>query len=247
MFTELVILTTIGKLLQTIREKERTMLKIDDIKCPPIIGEIYLVPCFVSENKIYPIINHLHSDKENGQAEQHYHIDFRFECLDKTKEIAANITSRVYPYKIEFKNKKIEYVKMKCRLADQLGSTPVHMIKHSKLKHKCIHKGKCPHRGYDLSQVKAINGKIKCPLHGLEFDENNHQLLNDQRLSYIRIQVPMMLQQLGTDFEFDGMKEQLEKWLNIAKEEYSIWYKIILEDERIRIEYNKFLKKLFNE
>ncbi len=222
------------------------MLKIDEIKETPIIGEIYLVPCFVLGNKIYPVINHLHNDKENGQSEQHYHVDFRFECVDNATEIGTNITSRIYPNRTEFKNKKIEYVKMKCRLSDQLGSTPVHMIKHSRLKHKCIYKGKCPHRGYDLSQVKPINGKIKCPLHGLEFDENNHKLLNDQRLSYIRIQVPIMLQQLNTDFEFDGMKDELEKWLNIAKTEYPSWYKIILEDEQIRIDYNTFYKKLLS-
>ena len=58
------------------------------------------------------------------------------------------------------------------------GITPVNLISKSKLKHKCIHKGKCPHKGYDLSQVKAIDSKITCPLHGLEFDEVSGVVLN---------------------------------------------------------------------
>ena len=55
---------------------------------------------------------------------------------------------------------------------------PVRFIKNSKLKHKCIHKGKCPHRGYDLSNVDPIDNQIHCPLHGLIFDAETKKIIN---------------------------------------------------------------------
>jgi nitrite reductase/ring-hydroxylating ferredoxin subunit len=58
--------------------------------------------------------------------------------------------------------------------------TPVSLIKNSKLKHNCIHKGKCPHRGYDLSnEIPNENGIITCPLHGLQFDKITKKLLTN--------------------------------------------------------------------
>ena len=30
--------------------------------------------------------------------------------------------------------------------------------------------GKCSHMGYDLSKGKFVDGVVKCPLHGAEFD-----------------------------------------------------------------------------
>ena len=61
--------------------------------------------------------------------------------------------------------------------------TPVKFISKSKLKHKCIYKGKCPHRGYDLSQETPINGVITCPLHGLKFDVKTKK--NNQKSTII--------------------------------------------------------------
>ncbi len=55
--------------------------------------------------------------------------------------------------------------------------TSIDLIAKSKLKHKCIHKGKCPHRGYDLTDVKPINGIITCPLHSLRFNSKTKLLI----------------------------------------------------------------------
>jgi hypothetical protein len=58
------------------------MERVEDIKRPLKIGEIYIVPCIVKEIGemlfITPVINHPHNDKENGQQEIHYHVDYRF-------------------------------------------------------------------------------------------------------------------------------------------------------------------------
>lgn len=173
------------------------MQKIDELKTPPIIGETYLVPCVVTydDNKYYdedylwldidpnynkiikksrklicPIINHLHSDKENGQNEMHYHEDFRF----ITDTIKYSHRLRI----IKTKDTIIEYIPLVCKTTEQLFITSIHLIKNSKLKHNCIYKGKCPHRGYDLSQEVAINGIITCPLHGLQFDNTTKKIIN---------------------------------------------------------------------
>lgn len=179
--------------------------KVENIKRPLKKGEKFLVPCIVRreqnledwklengelspryKERIYitPIINHVHNDKENGQLENHYHVDYRFikhkgdgnfpEAINKHSKY--RFVEKVRP--IDEAESKIEYFVMPVINEDFAGITPVNFIQKSKLKHKCIHKGKCPHRGYDLYQVPSVNGKITCPLHGLEFDEKSGSVLN---------------------------------------------------------------------
>lgn len=148
--------------------------KIDELKEAPNVGTYYLVPVYKAliRGNLYkvPLINCLHTDKENGQFEPHYHVDTRF--LRKIKEW---FFKRVYPH--EYSDFKIEYIYLKCYHKEVSNITSPTLISKSKIKHKCIHKGKCPHRGMDLSQVVPINGVIRCPLHGLEFDEQTKQLI----------------------------------------------------------------------
>jgi hypothetical protein len=181
--------------------------KIDELKSQPIVGNYYLVPCIIKEERdvnfdwviskeselvlekeiilyIYPIINHRHSDKENGQDYEHYHVDYRFIELqiinnkiiptrkNRNHTFAPHLRYNIYADNKDF---KIEYHKLRCLRLNNYGiGGPT---KNSKLKHKCIHKGKCPHRGYDLSQEPTVNGVITCPLHGLQFNSETKQLL----------------------------------------------------------------------
>jgi nitrite reductase/ring-hydroxylating ferredoxin subunit len=196
--------------------------KIDELKTQPIIGQMYLVPCIIkkyylnnenwyinSKNKlklrksirlhIYPIINHLHSDKENGQNYKHYHVDFRFIetgkynnplKLHSNHEFAPNIRYDLEPkLNIDFEQHyKIEYKELKCIRLNNYGIAG--QVKIDKLKNKCIKNNKCPHRGYNLSQEPVVfkklgrnnkGGKwqkiIECPLHGLKFNAENKQLI----------------------------------------------------------------------
>lgn len=189
------------------------MIKIDELKTQPIIGETYLVPCIISKKylpnqdwclddndsvvlptpystNIYPIINHKHSDKENGQNYEHYHVDYRFvETIMKEGIVSvvqlhsAHTFAPSLRYDLHHGNRdydenyKITYHALKCLRLNQYGIASKELLKKSKLKHKCIHKGKCPHRGYDLSQEVPNNGIITCPLHGLEFNAETKQLI----------------------------------------------------------------------
>jgi hypothetical protein len=117
-----------------------------------------------------------HSDRENGQNYLHYHVDYRFEFGEKSKHYLFEDSN----IRLEHtKNTKIVYMMMKCIKKSNEFTTPVSYIKNSKLKHKCIIKGKCPHRGQNLTLEPDINGVITCPNHGLQFDAITKQLITN--------------------------------------------------------------------
>ncbi len=121
---------------------------------------------------IVPLINHLHSDRENGQEKPHYHVDTRYS--DKVFPY-----DRIFPHRLS-ENESIEYRWLYKTSEEFQGITPVGLIRKSKLKHKCIHKGKCPHRGFDLSNIEPDKDNIiRCPLHGLEFDGTTKQMITN--------------------------------------------------------------------
>jgi hypothetical protein len=165
--------------------------KIENIKRPIKLGEKFSVACLVKRNTdneiicLYPVINHPHNDTENGQIETHYHVDYRFllteeaengqgfdviderlghKCADETARLEEGI------------NGKLEYHILQVISEKHRALTQQFFIRNSNLKHKCIVKGKCPHRGFNLSQEKAVDGKITCPLHGLVFDEKTGEI-----------------------------------------------------------------------
>lgn len=159
--------------------------RIDQLTSPPIIGQGYLVPVFIhvegDERFIAPLVYHLHNDKENDQHEPHYHVDTRF--INYKRELKRNFPrdnwffyKRVYPH--EYDDFKIEWYYLECFNNRISYITSSELIKKSKLKHDCIYKGKCPHRGYDLSTQPVVNGVVRCPLHGLLFDANTGKVLN---------------------------------------------------------------------
>lgn len=177
--------------------------KIDNVNRPVKKGEVFSVPCIVQDTDVFdtewvedfgvmtpirkkvkqitPVINHPHNDKENGQSYVHYHADFRF--IDTSQMKPSLIRKDKHLFMLGShrpKAGKIEYLPMKVVNEHQPEGTitEVSYIKNSKLKHKCIHKGKCPHRGYDLSKTTEQNGIITCPLHGLKFDAKTKKVLN---------------------------------------------------------------------
>jgi hypothetical protein len=183
----------------------KAILKIDNVKRPIKKGEIFSVPCIVRESfineeideqtlymdlipfrytskklHITPVINLPHSDKENGQNSIHYHADFRF-INHKNGYVKNKHSYHIFAESIrliEGVDGELKYFDLPVINEDFALHTDVSLISKSKLKHKCIHKGKCPHRGYDLSQAKAVGGVITCPLHGLKFSEKTKAVLN---------------------------------------------------------------------
>lgn len=153
-----------------------------------IPGKYYRVLCVKTDalnDVFYPVIDHPHNDTENGQEEVHYHIDPRFMGTSVTEGKQYTVYTPAPGMRIrESRVLQKEYFMLMYNgsqmLSEDDGITPVNMIARSKLKHRCIHKGKCPHRGYDLSGVEAVAGVITCPLHGLQFNAETLKLKIDE-------------------------------------------------------------------
>lgn len=129
---------------------------------------------YKKEIKLLPLYDHPHSDRENGQDEVHYHQDSRFKG-DNPKDFSSYRNGRIALPLID--NEALVYEEVNQIRDVEMRGTPAEFIKNSKLKHKCIHKGKCPHRGFDLTDVRAINGVITCPLHSLKFNAKTKRLI----------------------------------------------------------------------
>ena len=150
----------------------------------PVIGETYLVACYVKTEGVIkqytPVLNLLHSDIENGQKEPHYHHDTRFSyCPEHGKNLPPT-----YEYKSHFrivpqKGYTIEYLPLILQGKMCGGISPVSVIRNAPLNHKCIMNGVCPHKGYSLKNILPVDGVIECPLHGLKFDAETGELLTD--------------------------------------------------------------------
>jgi len=198
--------------------------KIEKVKGKLIEKTFYDVPCWVENGDIIPIIPHLHSDKESGQLKKHYHVDDRFitnhynkyfdnkaiYILTNNKDVkmqAVKNELRIYP-----KNGKIERHILRCVLPFVSGITPVEVLKNHKLK-KCMHNGKCPHKGYDLSNIEAVNGVVTCPLHGLKINIISKEIVNDPKLLFL-------LKQLGLSSILDYDDPELLPVIEQIKEEY---------------------------
>ena len=172
------------------------MIKIDELKGIPQVGKQYLVPCyiykFVEEKSLdqiswmdiepnnmeypIPIINHPHSDEENGQHQEHYHVDFRF--FNKRKfllrdDAMAQIIN--IPLRLNATFNPI-YKPLICIRSHQLHITHPKHVKNSKI--GCMKKYKCSHKGYNLANEPIINGCIQCPLHGLKFNIKTGEIIN---------------------------------------------------------------------
>ena len=172
-------------------KNENKYEKVENIKRPLVVGEILNVACLVKRDvfgkiiSFIPVINTPHTDKENGQPEIHYHTDYRFILTKETTENVYGYT--VIDERDGFKSAETARVELFIDGELEFHDLPVindkhnglaqrFFIRNSKLKHKCIYKGRCPHRGYDLSQEKPVNGIITCPLHALEFNAYNGKI-----------------------------------------------------------------------
>ena len=119
-----------------------------------------------------PLYDHPHNDVENGQREIHYHQNSKFNCDDSLYFKSYKSGRISFPFE---DGEYLSYQYLEQIRDSEIFTTPLHLIKNTKLKHKCIHKNKCPHRGYNLSnELPDKNEIITCPLHGLKFDKNKN-------------------------------------------------------------------------
>jgi hypothetical protein len=162
---------------------------IDSPNIEIIVDNYYWVPCIVNSvgemfgkpsYSLTPVIPHPHNDIENGQPELHYHTDTRFfdgGALHYNNFMVWFVDYEQHLRPLYDKNRPLEYFRLQLRGNTVFYKTQVELISKSKLKHKCIVKGKCPHRGMDLSNVIPVDGVITCPLHSLRFNALTKQII----------------------------------------------------------------------
>lgn len=134
---------------------------------------------------IIPLYDHPHNDIENGQPHVHWHQNHKYNGdFDKLLHFECYKGGRISKPKIAH-GEKFEYIYLYKISEFETFKTPVHLTSKTKLKHNCIHKGKCPHRGYDLSEELAVYDEnyggnvITCPLHGLKFNAETKEIINN--------------------------------------------------------------------
>lgn len=156
---------------------EQDEMWMDDVMTTPYY---HLHPKHTTITHYIPVLDYPHSDKENGQHLPHYHIDDRFigEQTTVPENFKQDFHIRFYPN--QEPNWKMEHLLLKAHSTHVRTATSSKLISESKLAHNCIHKGKCPHRGYDLTNILPIDGVIKCPMHGLLFDARTKELIDDR-------------------------------------------------------------------
>lgn len=116
--------------------------------------------------EIVPIYDCEHDDKESGQDYKHYHRDYRYkvpeELLGRYK-VGSDPRPQLKDYE------GILMLNLELVSAYDYSYTSNSMIpSYTGMKLNCK---TCPHRGFNLENTKAVNGIIKCPLHGTKIDE----------------------------------------------------------------------------
>lgn len=163
------------------------MQKITELNQPPIIGEVYVVPCLFSVRKkgrAIPIMGDFHEDVEIGFFDEHVHPDFRFfdnrefeMVVKKTILDGESIHSLVYPFRA---HRFIVWESRECLretpeipvevLDPDLMALLEQIYRRSKL--DC---GVCPHKGANLNSITPdVNGNKVCPLHNLMWGADGH-------------------------------------------------------------------------
>ena len=183
------------------------MERIDDLREPPAVGRIYLVPTV--RYRIYeytadwPVIGPKHTDAEIiGFPHPHYHMDVRFvskrhaECLvGRSLWTARDIymIAAAVPLSIRVPGGGIEphppiiYRRRKCIRAGRHPErwAPWHVDLTNAYADASIVQTPagpvCPHKGAPLGSIAPdADGVITCPLHGLRFCAKSGRCLGNE-------------------------------------------------------------------
>jgi hypothetical protein len=152
-----------------------------EIKEPLKVGEKYKVPCEVTKHRHYLdetyerykdtiLITPLLPPHNHKGRDEHYHVDNRFVSLNKKH----SKYKFVYDARITYPT-NIEILELECYSHTIVfrDSVFVEEVKEISVNNKC------PHLGYDLSQIVPVDGVIVCPMHGTRICSKTKRTLNE--------------------------------------------------------------------
>ena len=177
--------------------------RADELKTPPVVGKLYMVPCIWAEREWWPIMGPQHEDAEIiGFRAQHRHYDLRFvspiqmdrlcergwwkgalpwgEDVVLTEKPDGDAHGRVC-----IKRGTPRYRRLKCwreqppYQVDGVSRPPWVAPLEQKLAGARIKCGKCPHRGLPLESLPREPGIdiVTCPGHGLRWNLKTGELI----------------------------------------------------------------------
>lgn len=178
--------------------------RIETLTHPPVVGQVYSVPCINYGGHIYPIMGFVHRDEVLGPnaAKRHIHVNICFVTQEALASLGLSFVD-VYPtigVKTVLASVRIgesepiprrfekeltclrELPNYTPSLHGQLfsGASIDHFGRLEEQQEGKAYKGKCmscPHRGIPLGWVEVRNGKRLCPGHLLAFDATTGQLV----------------------------------------------------------------------
>lgn len=166
--------------------------RIEDLTAPPIVGEVYLVPCLHRQGEWIATQGPVHADPELGVPQRHLHYDVRFVSDEMVRRIGLRharrssaleeILAHVLPaqtlVKVLFTAVMIiqpdeapEHRPMRC-----VREMPTYELIYTNTWLERLERtyagahvtdGRCPHRGLPLLSLPQQDGKVVCPGHGL--------------------------------------------------------------------------------
>jgi hypothetical protein len=182
-----------------------TLPRADKLKEPPTVGRYYMVPAVFwnrgggrnHDDPVgamwWPVWGIKHNDKEFFNfTELHYHIDPRFlkrQHWRTFSDFRGSLLADVQAWPLSARRApegppRPTLRKFRCSLAHAEwkhhdATTVVDLNQH--YAEQQAPKGKrgfvCPHRHFALGSIKAIDGVVTCPLHGLRIDASTGQCL----------------------------------------------------------------------
>lgn len=162
------------------------LLRADRLKEPPIIGQAYLVPTVFGQwhhlLRDWPVIGLKHDDIEHLNFEHvHYHLDTRF--LRVSKDLLRNAQYQPLHKLNSVPLGPVKLARRTCLREPQPFHGPAVFTGpfQGAFAGRQCGKGKrgwvCPHKHFPLGSIKAIDGVLKCPLHGLRIDAHTGKCL----------------------------------------------------------------------
>jgi hypothetical protein len=153
--------------------------RVDRLKEPPIVGQLYLVPTVFGQwhhwLRDWPVMGLKHDDVEYLNFKiVHYHLDIRFLRVNKNF-----LPSAPYQPLHERANVPLGPLKFARRIcirppADFRAPSKIRIELQSAFAGRQCGKGKrgwvCPHKYFPLGTIEPVDGVLQCPLHGLRID-----------------------------------------------------------------------------
>lgn len=160
--------------------------RVDRLKEPPVVGQAYLVPTVFGQwhhlLRDWPVLGLKHDDIEHLNFRPiHYHLDTRF--LRVSNNLIGHAPYEPLHSRGDVPLGPIKLARRTCiREPIAFNGPPEFQVRfQGAFAGTQCGKGKrgwvCPHKHFPLGSIKAVDGVLQCPLHGLRINAETGKCL----------------------------------------------------------------------